>query len=486
MINKTIQKTKDYVKTIVYGRQNFPPQMRRLLAQYGNTPIVSLAVSRSPLPGLMNTVLDKFSFGLYYNRIMNSPYDELFHLRLDLTLEDGNIAMIEKNEVLTMLMNPPQNKGAQVFELPPDELPPGLTVNSILQGAHKIQGDKFFKYGAITNNCQDFVLACLNGSKIYNKTLQLFVKQDVTGLFGDLVSLRKGVNTLTDIAAKANELIYGSGIHPIDTYKNVLNHLVSHIVDKEEPVDKRDYSQAIELINQIKKIKGGAIKGSDCIQSVVFEKPEWTHSKAVKWLKSHGFKGLELDEKPNVLRYRQLEPEPLYKEGYIFRNKKIGDNIQLVIGYKDKTIYKKYNKMSSSKDEKKIIDKMHKLAEEVHKHQSIHGGKINIAHAFKNLGHSVESGFHQASNYVTAPKGGLASALVHQGIPIVTGAIGAAGAEALAPEGGPVSGFLGRQAGKYVGNQIANKIGQKTGTGIKKGSQEAKDKMARIRAMKKK
>lgn len=371
MINKTIQKGKEYVKTIIYGRQNYPPQMRRLLAQYGDTPINSLAVSRSPLPGLMNTVLDKFSMGLYYNRIMNSPYDELFHLRLELTLEDGNIAMIEKNEVLTMLMNPPLNKGAQNFDLPFDELPQGLTVNSILQNAHNIQGDKFFKYSAISNNCQDFVLACLNGSKIYNKQLQLFVKQNVTGLFGDLVSLRKGVNTITDIAAKANELIYGSGI-------------------------------------------------------------------------------------------------------------------QLVIGYKDKTIYKKYNKMNSIKDEKKIVDKMHKLAEEVHKHQSMHGGKINIAHAFKNLGHSVEHGFNQAQHYVTAPKGGLASALVHKGIPIVTGAIGSTIAEGLVPEGGPVSGFVGNQAGKYVGNQIANKIGQKTGTGIIKGSQEAKDKMARIRAMKKK
>lgn len=483
MIEKNLQKMKSYVQTIAYGRNNFPPQMRLLLAKYGDKPVIGITVSRSPLPNLMDTLLDKFSLGLYYKRIMNSPYDKLFHLRLDLKLQDGTIVMIEKNEVLTMVVNPFPNKDAQNFVLDPTEVPDGLTVNIMLQGAARIQGNKFYRYSAINNNCQDFVLACLNGSGIHNQKLNSFVKQNVSGLFGDLVNLRKGINTITDIAAKANELMYGSGIHPIDEYVKILNHLISHISDKEEPVDKRDYNQAIELINQIRHIKGGKINKADCIQSVIFEKPEWTNTKAVRWLKFHGFKKFELDEKPNVLRYRQIEPEQLYKEGYVIRNKKIGENIQLVIAYKEKPSIN--NKMKGTEQEKKIIDKMNHLAHEIHEHQRMHGGKIHIANAFKNLGHSVESGFHQASNYVTAKKGGIASDLLHTALPAATGALGAAGAEALAPEGGPVSGFIGNQAGKYAGTQLANYIGSKTGTGLK-GSQAMKDKMARIRAMKKK
>jgi len=41
----------------------------------------------------------------------------------------------------------------------------------------------------------------------------------------------------------------------IKTYGSVLTHLLTHVKDPKEPIDKRDYKQSIKLINKIKKLK---------------------------------------------------------------------------------------------------------------------------------------------------------------------------------------------------------------------------------------
>jgi hypothetical protein len=75
--------------------------------------------------------------------------------------------------------------------------------------------------------------------------------------------------------------------------------------------------------------------------------------------------------------------------------------------------------------------------------------------------------------------------VAHYAIPAATSALGAMGAEVIAPELGPVSGIAGGAYGSYVGKKIDDKLG----IGFKrpeKGSQAARDHMARIRAMRKK
>ena len=41
----------------------------------------------------------------------------------------------------------------------------------------------------------------------------------------------------------------------IKTYGSVLTHLLTHVKDPKERIDKRDYKQSIKLINKIKKLK---------------------------------------------------------------------------------------------------------------------------------------------------------------------------------------------------------------------------------------
>jgi hypothetical protein len=91
------------------------------------------------------------------------------------------------------------------------------------------------------------------------------------------------------------------------------------------------------------------------------------------------------------------------------------------------------------------------------------GGKItlkSIGNDFKNVGSKIKKAFTSP----TAKK--IGSVAIHQGIPAITGALGSAGAEFLAPELGPVSGFIGAQAGNAVGEKIATLVGNKTGLGL--------------------
>jgi len=84
------------------------------------------------------------------------------------------------------------------------------------------------------------------------------------------------------------------------------------------------------------------------------------------------------------------------------------------------------------------------------------GGKITL----KSIGNDFKKAFSPA----TGKK--IASTLIHTGIPAVTSALGSAGAEFLAPELGPVSGFAGARLGNMAGQKIANLVGNKTGLGL--------------------
>ena len=245
--------------------------------------------------------------------------------------------------------------------------------------------------------------------------------------------------------------------------------------------------------------------GLSKIQSVLFKKPEWTHRRAVNWLKKHDFKGLDLDEKPEHLRFRQRDPQEMENQGFRFITKPLHKNIELIIGYQNnKTMPRKSIKYlsecserdfesdlgeSSERDsdscsdtssdsgsdtssdsgseigEKEIRHRMNKLRKHIKRHHKIHGGKLNIAKSFKKLGDTLKKGFEPVGKYVTAKKGGLASDLLHHGVPIVTGALGAAAGGYF---GGPLGGIVASELGTKAGQAGADALGKKIGVGLKK------------------
>ena len=74
---------------------------------------------------------------------------------------------------------------------------------------------------------------------------------------------------------------------------------------------------------------------SSIIQSILFNKNDYSILEAVKWLKLHKFKVHRLDITKHFLRFRQYEPIYLKNRGFThYANKFIENNkIILVIAY---------------------------------------------------------------------------------------------------------------------------------------------------------
>jgi hypothetical protein len=423
-----------YIKTLAYGRNDYPPKVRDILKEHGDSLITGMLLDRTPVQQLFIDILDKVSRGSFKERLKQTPYDKLFHLRLDITVKKGNSFTtlgLEKNEVINIVVNPTRNKHAETRTI--SNLPQNLTINKILMGAQKIQGDKFFKYSAVDNNCQDFIMAILNGSNIGNEEDRAFVKQSVSGLFDNKTA--KFANFITTLGRKFNEFIYGTGV-----------------------------------------------PGSSVVQSVVFDKPKYTTTKAIKWLKKHGYEGQEVDEKENTLRFRQINPDTL--TDYEYRTHEITPDIKLIMAYK-KT---KPNKLYMSKKQDKVIRDLRKLEKEFRKLSS--EGEImgsGLFDAFMELGKVAQQGFQQQyvkptmkatevvksiaepafeelKDYTVREKGGLRSDIVHKGIPLLVGEVLQKAVDYIPGLGMVVE---GREEGRKLGKQLGDLIGDISGVGMK-------------------
>lgn len=76
---------------------------------------------------------------------------------------------------------------------------------------------------------------------------------------------------------------------------------------------------------------------TNIVQSILFSKPQWSIRKAQTWLRKHKFKGLEVDEKPNHLRFRQVEPQELYRQGMHLRTMILPSGIEIIIAFSEKS-----------------------------------------------------------------------------------------------------------------------------------------------------
>jgi len=616
----------DYGKALIYGRNDYQPKVRKILSSVGDKKIKEIELRRTPLSFLLNSTLNAISLGEFEK---NKPFDKLYHLSMVCLLDNGQRLLIEKNEVINMILNPKLEKDTETKNI---SINRDLTVNELMENTKKRMGDeKFYKYDANENNCQQFIVNILRANNLNTPENEKFVFQDLKTLFKKLPFFTKPIiDKTTELGAKINVLTQGAGIKE-DTSK-VLKHLISHITDPKEPVDKRDYKQSKMLINDIMKMKmkgKGIDNNSDSesssdgssdsdnegnsdnedknnvnyiVQSVIFDKNKYDIKSSRKWLKENGYKSSKVDIEPNTLRFRQLDPKKMEKEGYTkYRNKKLGKSgISLVISYKGaeggaiiffgrditkkpkgKGIKKNIDKnnisnnnimpkfVKGSKEAKEHMARIRNMkgkglkedAEDVfnkakgylglglkedaedifnkakgylglginepqsrkygaqpmmgygsiHHHHHYHmngmGWEDDLRNAFDPNKNGVSKAFDPNQNGLTSSvnnttnaikssfeSGGdankfftrqLPSFLIHQGIPEATGYLGGLAAEALVPEGGPISFFAGKQLGKYAGQKGADELGRQTGYGFKKGSKEAKEHMAKIRAMKK-
>ena len=286
---KTPVKGKGFEDWLPFIRKNYPPVIRKFLEQRGGEIIESLTIARTPLETATNLLLQTVTAitmrGDFAKRQKEKQYDKLYHLELMITTTAGTHFSIEKNEVINIKLDPQTKPNTET--MPVSNIPPDLTIMQMLNNAEKRMGKKFFVYNAVTNNCQDFIMALLEGSGIGTPEEKAFIKQDIPYLFKGAKKTIGFASLLTSIAAMRNRLIEGAGMYKV--------------------------------------------------QSVLFDKTKWeSPDKAGEWLSSHSYLNKGVDDKENTYRFRQINPQYIKKQGYKrFVTQPLGDSgVSLILAYK--------------------------------------------------------------------------------------------------------------------------------------------------------
>ena len=420
----------NYADAVVNGRNDYQPKVRNIISKYGRNTITGITIGRKPVSSALTSALSAASFGQFGKNLQDSPYDTLFHLFLMCKLDDGTTIINEKNEVINMDINPsmPAKSETKVIS----NIPSGLTLQEMMDKTKAYMGGEIFTYSAKNNNCQDYALAVLKANKIGDESDYAFVKQNTAELFKNLSSLRKISNTVTDLGAKINVITTGAGIKKKLSNNNIKNmsdaihhhhYHHHHIVGTGTPIMDQEFTG-----NDVAHFLGQKESSAPIMDQNMSGNRIHEAAKDVKNFFGLGVKKTRGRPKKSVVQYA--------RGGDIW-----GDIANTNASY---------------------------IPSELKQH--IRGGDIwgDIANVFER---------------------DVPSALIHQGIPMFTEQLGSMVGAPL----GIVGSFGGKQFGKHAGTQLADHIGKKTGYGIqhhqskyRKGSQEAKAHMAKLRAMRKK
>jgi hypothetical protein len=182
-------------------------KVRGILKTMGDKTIVSAEVVRSPVQSIVQQAINFVSGGEFKKAIADKPYDDIFHLMIVLTLEDGKKYSLEKNAIITL--RPTKGRSGESMSV---SVPSGLTLNKALEKTSEAMGDLYATYSAKSNNCQDFIIALLQGAGLLTTDVATFVKQPLEKVLAGLPGYTQKLARLaTDAGAVFNVALQGRG-----------------------------------------------------------------------------------------------------------------------------------------------------------------------------------------------------------------------------------------------------------------------------------
>ncbi|NBX72972.1 MAG: hypothetical protein EBQ89_01595, partial [Alphaproteobacteria bacterium] len=145
----------------------------------GDEKIRKMKVVRSPIADVISKFLNVISLGLFKKLQDKLGYDKLYHLSL--VINDDT--RIEKNEQIKI--DKYTNRANEEFlDIPLQGK--NITIKELMDNGAKYMGENFIPYSALRNNCQDFIIGLLRGSKLSSAGIEAFIKQPVNELVDNL------------------------------------------------------------------------------------------------------------------------------------------------------------------------------------------------------------------------------------------------------------------------------------------------------------
>lgn len=199
-------------------RLDYSPPIRQFLQANGESIITGLTVYRAPVEKYVKTLASVVSLGKF-KELLDKHYDEVFHLFMKIDLDKQGTSysiIIEKNAVISIkAFNPNDVTNAKSFVL--KDIPPNLTLNNFLSKAQaSTTPEQYFKYDALSTNCQAYILLLLEANGLINSNpgAKEFIYQNMTILKQQLPSFsQKVMKSITTLAGIADVAIKGYGLY---------------------------------------------------------------------------------------------------------------------------------------------------------------------------------------------------------------------------------------------------------------------------------
>ena len=189
--------------TSIGSGKTFPNELQNALDRYGNMNIKNVTICRTPVLAVIQSVINASTGGELEKNIKAQNYDDLYHLFMILTLDDGNKIRMERNARVNVQINPPEPDNCVMV----DKVVNIKFNDFINKTVAKIGMTKFNLYNARTNNCQMFLRDLLQSNNLYSTELEKFIMQDAEELvFKDSPTLDKVASALTDVAGVASDV----------------------------------------------------------------------------------------------------------------------------------------------------------------------------------------------------------------------------------------------------------------------------------------
>jgi hypothetical protein len=193
-------------KANIKSLRKMPRPLRKLLEKHGMDTIEKIIVCRKPLSRVMKTLLNIVTLGQFNKAIKKLNYDDVYHLRMNVYLNNGSIYGLEKNQRITVKKGGfPNTKDVECMTV--DLEGKNLTLKALIKNGEKKGGKGFYRYSGHRNNCQKWINDIMSANRINSPELKKFILQDVRTLFGEYI---KSLNIhITDIAGALDRLFYG-------------------------------------------------------------------------------------------------------------------------------------------------------------------------------------------------------------------------------------------------------------------------------------
>ena len=189
------------ISQVITGSTDYSPSVRKILEAEGNNLVHKIVVGRTPVQQAITMALNAVSLGQFQTNQDRLNYDKLFHLFSEITLENGHQVRVEKNEVITMTMGFKQDADTERQEVP---MTKAISFRDLLENARTKMKGKFFAYDSANNNCQDFIMALLQGSGLGTQENYDFIKQNTKQLFEKIPRTRALAKQITNLGQRIN------------------------------------------------------------------------------------------------------------------------------------------------------------------------------------------------------------------------------------------------------------------------------------------